>query len=161
MSDLPPSDDIVASSNSPRSDAAVVDAGVIVATVIRTTDSPRVARLWDGLETGHVLVYAPALWRYELTSVLRRYVFDGLLTESGADGAVRRAIDLGILGVDESPDFHVTALRWASRLTQRAAYDSFYVSAAEMLGTELWTCDGRLARRALQIGAPWVREVER
>ena len=159
MADPPPSDDVAASPSS-APDATVVDAGVVVAQVISTADSPRVARLWDLLQSGRVLVYAPALWRYELTSVLRRYVYDGLLTEADADGAVRRAIDLGILGLNESPEFHVAALRWASRLSHRAAYDSFYLAAAEMLGTVLWTCDGKLTRRAQQIGAPWVREVE-
>ena len=159
MADMPPSDE-AASSPGSSPDSTVVDAGIVVAQVISTTDSPRVARLWDRLQSGRVLVYAPALWRYELTSVLRRYVFDGLLTEADADGAVRRAIDIGILGPNESPEFHVAALRWASRLSHRAAYDSFYLAAAEMLGTVLWTCDGKLTRRAQQIGAPWVREVD-
>lgn len=142
-------------------DFAVVDAGVIVSTVLPTPDSPRVEALWASMQSDGVQAYSPGLWRYELASVLRRYVFDRLVTEASADAALKNALDLGILTIDETPDFHVAALRWASRLSHRAAYDGFYVAAAERLGAVLWTCDGRLARRAQQIGAPWVKEVAR
>lgn len=143
------------------SETAVVDAGVLAATVINTPDSRPVAELWERLQAGRVAVHSPQLWRYELTSVLRRYVFDGLISEAAADRATECALALGIAGVDESPAFHVAALRWADRLGHRAAYDGFYVAAAAQIGAELWTCDRKLARRAGQIGISWVREVGR
>jgi predicted nucleic acid-binding protein len=49
-----------------------------------------------------------------------------------------------------------SAFEWATRLGQKAAYDCFYLAAAERLGAEFWTADERLSNRASQLGAVWV-----
>ncbi len=46
------------------------------------------------------------------------------------------------------------AVEWTVRLKLAAAYDSFYLAAAETLGCELWTADRRLVNAANQ---PWVK----
>ena len=52
--------------------------------------------------------------------------------------------------------FCVEALRWATRLNQRPAYDAFYLAVAQRLDAELWTADRRLCHNARQAGADWV-----
>jgi predicted nucleic acid-binding protein len=60
---------------------------------------------------------------------------------------------LGVQQVDVSVRI---AFDWATRLRQKAAYDGFYLAAAEQLGAELWTADQALVSNALQVGASWV-----
>jgi predicted nucleic acid-binding protein len=49
-----------------------------------------------------------------------------------------------------------SAFDWATRLHQKAAYDGFYLAAAEQLGAEFWTADKALANNAGQLGVSWV-----
>ena len=41
-------------------------------------------------------------------------------------------------------------------LRRRSAYDAVYVALAQELGAQLWTLDGRLARKAQSRGLPVV-----
>lgn len=139
------------------SQIAVVDAGLAIFTVLETAQSDLAFEVWENLMQARVSLYAPFLWRYEVTSVIRKYQFDNLLTPAEAEQALETALSLGVNYIEEDETLCLSALRWAGRLKQRAAYDGFYLGLAERLGAPLWTSDRRLARNAQEIGANWVR----
>ena len=66
---------------------------------------------------------------------------------------------LPVRSVPTDPDLRRSALSWAERLGQFAAYDSFYVALAERLGCEVWTADRRLANAAAAIGDGLVKSL--
>ena len=136
---------------------AVVDAGLAIFTVLSTPQSEAATRVWGYLMRERVSVHAPFLWRYEVTSVIRKYLFDELLTPDEAEQALETALALGVNFVEEDDALCRSALRWANQLGQRVAYDGFYLALAERLAAPLWTSDKRLANNAQQNGANWVR----
>ncbi len=110
----------------------------------------------DGLiHDGRQLV-APRLWRYEVTSAINKYRADALLDLSSAATALSKVLGM-VEVIGEDAALCQSALIWAERLGQRAAYDGFYLALAERLGVEFYTADERLASRAQQVGAVWVR----
>lgn len=138
----------------------VVDASFAVAAVLPVATS-EMAR--EHLATWHRAgrsILAPSHWLVEAVSALRKLWFLG---ELSADEASRAGGDLFALGVDSvapDPELCRASLRWAERLTQSKAYDAFYLALAEEEATDLWTADGRLSRRARQLGVDRVRLLE-
>ena len=115
--------------------------------------------LMESWRTSRTDLYIPALWEYEVASALRKAVSLGLLTQEKAELALGHLLRLGLERIDPELGLHREALRWAARLDQVVAYDAAYLAAAEYLGAELWTADRRLADRAQERGATWVRHV--
>ena len=87
-------------------------------------------------------LHVPHLADIEVAQALRRYVRDGELSAADAADALEslRALDL-------QRHAHEPLLDRVWSLRQNlSAYDAVYVALAEVLGTRLLTCDGRLAR---------------
>ena len=135
---------------------AVLDSNLAVLAVIVSERTPAVRWMVDGLIHDGRQLIAPRLWRYEVTSAINKYRADKLLDQSSAAMALSRVLAM-VEVVNEDVALCQAALIWAERLGQRAAYDGFYLALAERLGVELYTADERLANRAQQIGAVWVR----
>lgn len=104
------------------------------------------------------MLYAPALWLYEVTSALCKMVHFQQLTVSEGQQLLILVHQLEIETV--APDENQTqrAFVWTGRLNRAAAYDSFYLALAETLGCDLWTADKRLFNAA---NRPWVRWAEK
>lgn len=85
---------------------------------------------------------APDLLRVEVTSVLRRHLASGALTDEQADAAMIDLIDLPVRVFPTGP---LLANVWQDR-QNRSAYDTCYVALAEALDCLLLTADRRLAR---------------
>jgi len=135
------------------SSPVVVDANLAVFSVLKTPHSDTAARVMDHIVQRGDEPCAPGLWWYEVTSVIHRYLFAGLIPDAVAYKALELlTISLGVQKVDISAR---TAFDWATRLRQKAAYDGFYLAAAEQLGAELWTADQSLVNNARQLGASW------
>ncbi|MDO8971581.1 MAG: type II toxin-antitoxin system VapC family toxin [Saprospiraceae bacterium] len=134
--------------------SVVIDASLAVFSVLKTPHSAEAARVMEHLALRGCVLFAPGLWWYEVTSVIHRYVFASMLTEAIAYQALELLMaGFGVQPVDVSMR---SAFDWATRLRQKAAYDGFYLAAAEQLGAELWTADHSLVNNAQQIGASWV-----
>ena len=132
----------------------VIDAGLAFKLLVPNPqrDQPKEsARRWAG---DRLVLCAPSLWLYELTSTLTKMVHFGHLDEADAQDGLELAGKLGVrlLPPDEEQVRRVFA--WTRRLGHAAAYDSFYLTVAEMLGCDLWTVDRRLVN---SVGKPWVR----
>ncbi len=105
---------------------------------------------WQEKETP---LYAPTLWRYEVTSTLAKSVHFRQLTEETANMLLDLALGLDISIVAPEESLCKDALRWTYRLKRASAYDSFYLALAESLHAELWTADRKLVNA---VGQDWI-----
>lgn len=138
------------------SSPAVIDAGIAILRVIDTPTRPLAVALWDQFSSTAAQLWAPQLWCYEVASVVHRYLFDGTLTAADTENALKIILDFGVELVNPDEKLCLAALRWATRLRQRPAYDGFYLALAERLGAQFWTTDQRLCNNARQAGSSWV-----
>lgn len=131
-----------------------VDAGLALVQVLREPYSALADALWADWNRQGIKVIAPALWGYEVTSVIRKNTFRKLLAvedEQRALHAVHRLpVDLW-----QPPGLHQHAWGLACRFNRPAAYDAHYLALAEMVGCPFWTGDERLYN-AVHSELPWV-----
>jgi predicted nucleic acid-binding protein len=139
-----------------KSSLAVIDASVAVYSVINTPMASLAENVMNYLQKNKTKLYAPSLWWYEVTSVVHKYLFDGLLAEKFAQDTLTIILSLAVNRIDEDDDLCRAAFDWATRLAQKPVYDSFYLATAELLGADFWTADQRLVNRAHQLGIGWV-----
>lgn len=140
----------------PDSSRSVVDANIALFALFPTRQTRLAFLLLERMRDKKASLYAPRLWVYEVTSGIHKYLHTGLIQSEIADQAMSAVLELGVRLVDETPGLCSSALRWASRLGQMAAYDGFYLAAAEQLDAMFWTADRQLAAAARQAGAGWV-----
>ena len=134
----------------------ILDANIVAALFLPLPFSAQARKhiaTWD--RTGLELL-APALFEYEVHSVLHRAATVGLLTYREAKKAVQDAQALAVYCVPPSSELHDRAWYWADRLNHSKTYDAQYVALAELERADLWTADRRLANGARQVGAGWV-----
>jgi len=141
----------------------VIDANLAAALVLDLEFSELTSQVWRQWQTSTTAVFAPQLWLYELATILRKAVALGGIQAQTAEEALVAALQLGVTIVDADEDQCRSALRWAERLGQTAAYDSFYLALASRLQADFWSADRRLVNAARQAGlrwAHWVGELE-
>lgn len=118
----------------------VVDASVLATALADDGDAGRAVR---ARLTGQDLA-APAIIDLEVTSVIRKGMRAGLLTDHRAALALADLIELGM---ERMP--HTGLLRRVWELNANVTpYDAAYVGLAELLSAPLWTADARLTRAA-------------
>lgn len=134
----------------------VIDAGAVVGALLPTIAPVDTLDRFVAWRQAGAGIVAPPLLLAECTSVIRRYVFNRLLT---ADEAAVALADLAALDVTIVPDTAArcqAAYDWAVQLGQVRAYDGFYLALAQALTASLYTGDKRLANGARQLGIDWV-----
>jgi predicted nucleic acid-binding protein len=139
-----------------KNSSVVVDSSLAIFTVVDSDQSFMAMRVWANLLSFGSKFYAPALWLYETTSVIRKLTALNKITENEAEAALIILDQMEIQFIPEDLRLRQAALIWATRLRQKAAYDGFYLAAAEQLGAELWTADQALVNYARQVGTSWV-----
>ena len=132
-----------------------VDANIVIKLVVEEAYSDQARTLWRAWQNEDYQISAPPLLKYEITSVLRKYVSRGLRTLRESRQALQLALAFNIQYL-EPVDFHLRAFELADRLGRPAAYDTHYLALAEHLGCEFWTADERLVN-AVQDVLPWVK----
>jgi predicted nucleic acid-binding protein len=137
--------------------AVVVDANVMMALAIPLPYTDQAVAQHKRWQEDGVTLYAPLLWEYEFVSALRKGVALGVLLEEQVASAITHVFALDIESVSPEPGDHGDAIRWAARLGYVVAYDAQYLALAERMGADFWTADRRLATRARETGADWVR----
>ena len=137
--------------------SVVLDANVVAALVIPLPYSDQAQRWMNHWQRDGVALVAPVLLQYELVTVLRKAIVEGIMTSLEAVEALDALLAVGVEIVAPTRVLHERALYWSDQLGQRLAYDAQYVALAEHLRGELWTADRRLANGARQAGAAWVR----
>ena len=137
----------------------VIDAGIAVSSVLDVALSDVTSRAWGRWRASNVEVLAPQLWLYEATTAIRKALAFGSLQANEAEEALTAALALKVTLVSADDDLCRSALRWAERLKQRAAYDGFYLALAGRLQADFWSADQRLINAARQTGVRWVHWV--
>jgi len=134
--------------------SVVIDAGLFLVMVLPHPYRASVKPLWRQWLAERRPLYAPYLWVAEVTSGLRKAVWEKLLTQKDAERALARMVQLPIHFIPDI-DLAQGALTWAERLGQKRAYDAFYLALAERMSAEFWSADHRLVNSARQQGAIW------
>lgn len=132
-----------------------IDANIVIQLVIEEAYSDQARTLWRTWQNEDYQISAPPLLKYEITSVLRKYVSRGLRTLQESRQALQLALAFNIQYL-EPVDFHLRAFELADRLGRPAACDTHYLALAEHVGCEFWTADERLVN-AVQGVLPWVK----
>jgi predicted nucleic acid-binding protein len=138
----------------------VVDANVVLAQALELRYAAAARSRFARWIADDAPLFAPSLWHYEVASALRKVVVAGTIAPATAAAMAVKFCALGIRDVAPSAELQERALAWAAALDAPVAYDAAYLAAAESLGAELWTADGKLARAAAAVGVAWVRQIE-
>jgi predicted nucleic acid-binding protein len=129
------------------------DSSIILKLVLNEPDSALAESLWRSwLDSGQRPV-APPLLPFEITAVLRKHVYRGMLSPERGFQALQKALAFGVT-ILTFPDLHERAWHLAARLNRPTAYDSHFLALAEFLGCEFWTADQRL-HNAVHPTLPW------
>lgn len=122
--------------------AIIIDASVAVKWPIVEPYTTEARALRDQGLRQTVPLIAPALFGYEVTSVLKRKVSERLFTHADAQLALT-----GILAIVQLRHFSrslaLRALEIADLVGQKLAYDTQYVALAQQLKCDFWTADKR------------------
>ena len=134
--------------------SVIVDASYTLRVLLPNGMQQRLVEQMDIWQENDVPLYAPTLWRYEVTSTLAKLVHFREITVETSDRVLDMAfaLDISIIAPDETLCRH--ALGWTYRLKRASAYDCFYVALTELLRGEMWTADRKLFRA---VGQDWMR----
>ena len=116
----------------------VLDASAAIDWLIQ---SPAGQLIGQRIRSRQETIHVPHLFDIEVTQVLRRLVWQGVISEQRADIAVQ---DLLSLRVVRYPHFILLSRVWQLR-QNLTAYDAAYVALAERLRAALVTRDTRIA----------------
>jgi predicted nucleic acid-binding protein len=135
----------------------VVDASFALGLIFNESNSVAVRAEWQAWDHTGEIVIAPALFRAETLSVVRRNTRRGLLTEADAEHAV---LDLDRLHIEirEPAGLYPTAWELAKRYNRPTVYDCCYLALAALTGCDFWTADQRLVN-AVRPALPWIHAV--
>jgi predicted nucleic acid-binding protein len=95
-----------------------------------------------------VRIFAPPIFRPELTSAIRKWLHFGHINIAHARDALERGLRLPVDLWDAGDALQRRALDIATELRMARAYDAQYLALAEFNESELWTADRRLANSA-------------
>jgi predicted nucleic acid-binding protein len=137
----------------------VIDASVAALAVRPDAWSILAERAWEAWRLAGTEIYAPQLWRYEVTSFIRKTLARGELEVDEAQAGLAAALALEVTLVPADDELCRSALHWAERINQTAAYDSFYLALASRLQADFWSADRRLINSARQTGVRWAHWV--
>jgi len=137
----------------------VLDANLIASLVLPLPYSQAATTQFLAWKRRRVVLAAPALWSYEVTTVLRKALLAGYLPAEQLDFALEQIWRINIQDVPATLELQQQSLAWAKRLNQSKTYDGAYLAVAELLPAHFWTVDRRLAHSAQQAGASWVHSI--
>jgi len=132
-----------------------VDANIIVWSLVTfplSRSAEALLRNWR--QTGTILI-APTLLKFEVTSTLRRLVYQRVLTAIEGEDAFAAFLKIEIqLSSQES----IFPLAWelAKQFNRSRAYNTAYLALAQLNQCDLWTADEKLYN-AVHAKLPWVK----
>lgn len=116
-------------------------------------------KLEEWLEDG-TQVAIPALWDYEVISVLRKQRAQNRLSQEEIAIALEGLFRLPLRRIPADLSLANASLAWAEQLGQLVAYDAQYLALAERLKAPFFTADQKLYNRCREIGAGFVHFVQ-
>ncbi len=120
--------------------AIIIDASVAVKWPIIEPYTTEARALRDHALHHAIPLIAPALFGYEVTSVLKRKVFEGFMTLTDAQLALADILAIVQLRHFSRP-LALRALEISDLARQKLAYDAQYLALAQQLACDFWTAD--------------------
>jgi len=122
---------------------AVLDSGILLATVQTEAYTQHAKTLLKRLSEQDIQFAAPNLLRYELVAVTRKWVYRELATPEDAETALDTLLSYPVeLYFDEA--LLKRGYELATEHNRPTAYDAQYLAVAERLSCEFWSADERL-----------------
>jgi predicted nucleic acid-binding protein len=122
----------------------VLDANILIAVGLADeplhTQADRMLSKW--FETKETLV-APRLFRFEITAVVRKVVFQGRISPEQGREMLAQLLAYPVTFYDDD-DLLKAAYELAIQFNRPRAYDTQYMALAKRLNCEFWTADERL-----------------
>lgn len=141
-------------------DTVVVDASLALKWVLEEEDSPRAKSLLQEWIDNDVEIIAPALFAYEVTSILYRQTVTSKLSYDDAKAGLEKLFSIGVvLEFASYGQRSVQAMTFARQFGLPAAYDAQYLSLASYENCRYWTADSKLWK-AVQGKLNWVHLLE-
>ena len=120
-----------------------VDSGILLKLLLNEPDSHLAEALWQTWVTQDVQPIAPYLFPFEITAVIRKITYRGLLDATIGEKVLKKALEFDV-SLQTFSGIHERAWRLASELNRPTAYDTHYLVLAENNGCAFWTADRRL-----------------
>ena len=137
-------------------DVIVVDASLALKWVLEEEDSSGAKKLLQQWTDNDVEIIAPALFVYEVTSILYRQTVTKKLSYDDASEGLKKLFSMGvILEFSDYEQKSVQAMAFARQFSLPAAYDAQYLSLAFSEDCRYWTADAKLWK-AVQGKLNWV-----
>ena len=130
------------------------DANIAIKRLVHEPDSVLARALWAEWEAQQTVEFAPTVWAYEVTSVLRKLVHQGRLSPQLEQTTLTTAYRLPV-SLRRPTRLHQHASELARHFDRPTAYDAHYLALAEMAGCPFWTSDERLFN-AVHAELTWV-----
>lgn len=134
-----------------------IDASLILRTLLPGPHSQNAQALLTRWSQEQTVLVAPALLAFEVTAVLRRYVFLKELTDQEGEAALSQVLQLGIR-LSHRRGIFPLAWELARQFNRPRAYDTAYLALAQLHECDFWTADQRLYN-AVSHELSWVRWV--
>lgn len=119
---------------------AVLDSGILLATVQIEPYSEHANSLIKQLAEQQVQMIAPTLLKYELVAVARKWVYRELTTPEKAKTALNTLLHYPVTTIMDDALLH-RAYELATEHNRPTAYDMQYVAVAERYRCDFWTAD--------------------
>ena len=132
-----------------------IDANIVINALVPGPFSNRAIDLVDQWGRRQITLLAPSLLAFEVTSALRRMVYQKVLFPEHGDAAFAAFRHMAIRFSTRSEIFR-QAWQLAKELDRPRAYDMAYLAVARLNHCDLWTADERLFNVAQPV-YPWVR----
>ena len=120
-----------------------IDANLVIWSLLPSPQSTATEALLTRWQQEAVILIAPALLAFEVTSTLRRLVFLKEITPSEGNEAFEQFLRIP-LRLSHQRGIFPLAWRLAKRFNRPRAYDTAYLALAHLRGCDFWTADERL-----------------
>lgn len=134
--------------------AVCVDASLAAKWILPEADRDLAQTLYSRWRAVGLDIIGPPLLLAEITNILRRNIFRGVINHAEALKAEEIFRGLGVLTVIPN-ELYREALILAERFDLPAAYDTQYLAVAQIQGCGCWTADERLYNR-VSSDLPWL-----
>ena len=124
--------------------SAVIDANFALRAILPRRGEAELEFLQQLIHSNQRL-FAPDLWKIEVTSTIRRFEHRQLISPDEADWALSDAMSLPIEFVGATAELCRQALVWSRQLGQSKVYDALYLAVAIERNADFWTTDERFA----------------
>ncbi len=131
-----------------------VDSNILLKLILNEPDSHLAEGLWQFWINNDLRPVAPYLFPFEITAVIRKSIYRGVIDSKFGQQALRQAKAFDVT-LQTFPDIHEQALAFATQLNRPTAYDAHYLALAVHLGCDFWTNDHRLFN-TVHKQLPWI-----